>query len=392
MSRPPAAGRPPSVLVVAAAAPALGGIPTFAQLLTDSPAVHAVARTSLLNTTRVAVREAGTLSPANVAHALTDVARVLRAGRHVDVVHVQAAPGRTYPLLRMLALCAAARASGAGVICHVHSARINGGSPDGFDPGGLYRYLLRRLAFVDLVLTVSDTGTRVLQRLVPGTRVETLDNAVDVAAFGRARPARSPAVLLFVGTLSVRKGLLDLFAAASRLRSGDGPGDGAGSWRLVVVGGPAEVGEREAAQVREAAEAAGMAGALVGEVRDQALRDRLASASALVLPSHWEGQPMVLLEAMASGLPVVATRVGAVPDVVRDGVDGLLVDAGDVPALATALEQMVASPELRARWGAAAHARALERHDLPVLAARLGVLYGQVAERAAARRRRRRLR
>jgi glycosyltransferase involved in cell wall biosynthesis len=376
----------PSVLVVAAAAPALGGIPTFAQLLTDSPHVRAVARTRLLNTTRVAVREAGTLSAANVAHAVTDVVRVLRAGRHVDVVHVHAAPGRTYPLLRMLALCAAARASGAGVICHVHSARINGGSPEGFSPGRVYRHLLRRLAFVDLVLTVSDTGTRVLQRLVPGTRVETLDNAVDVAAFGLARPDRDPAVLLFVGTLSVRKGLLDLFAAASRLRSR------VAGWRLVVVGGPAEVGEREAGQVRAAAEAAGMADALVGEERDRALRDRLAAASALVLPSHWEGQPMVLLEAMASGLPVVATRVGAVPDVVRDGVDGLLVDAGDVTALAAAMERVVTSPELRRRWGAAAHARALERHDLPVLAARLGVLYGQVAERAAARRRRRRLR
>jgi glycosyltransferase involved in cell wall biosynthesis len=359
----------PRVVVVAAASPALGGIPTFAELLVSDGHIREQAEMSLLNTTRVAVREAGRLSVDNIRHALEDCVRVFKAGRRADVVHLHAAPGRLFPLLRMLALCASARLSGAGVLCHVHSARINGGAPDGFHPSRLYRFLLRRIAFVDAVLTVADAGTRTLQALLPGVRVETVNNAVDVDSFPVADPEAEPAVLLFVGTLSVRKGLQDLFAAAAEVSA---PAD---SWRLVVVGGAAEVGEREAEQIRSSAEAVGLADALVGPRSGQDLKDTFGAASALVLPSHWEGQPMVILEAMASGLPIVSSRVGAIPDVVRDGVEGLLIDAHDVPALTAALETVIGSPDLRAKWGAAARARAQEAHDMPVLAERLRSLY-----------------
>ena len=373
--------RRPRVVVVAQARPALGGIPTFAELIVDDPRIGEVADVTLLNTTRRAVREAGTLSSENVRNAVQDTWRVFRSGRGADVVHLHVAPGRLFPLARTLALCAAAKAAGAGVLCHVHSARINGAGPDGFDPGPLFRLLLRRLAHVDAVLTVSESGTRTLRRLVPAARVETVDNAVDVEAFSAAVPDRSPVVLLFVGTLSVRKGLLDLFEALGQLASPPG------SWELVVVGGAAEVGEREAEQIRQAARDAGLATSLVGQRRGEELRTTFASASALVLPSHWEGQPMVILEAMASGLPVVTTRIGAIPDVVRDDVEGLLLEARDVPALTAALDRLVSSPADRARWGAAARARALEHHDVPVLARRLAGLYHEVARRPAPARR-----
>lgn len=367
--------RRPRVVVVAQARPALGGIPTFAELIVDDPRIGAAAEVTLLNTTRRAVREAGNLSAENVRNAVQDTWRVYRSGRAADVVHLHVAPGRLFPLARTLALCAAARASGAGVLCHVHSARINGAGADGFDPGPLFRLLLRRLALVDAVLTVSEAGTRTLRRLVPAARVETMDNAVDVQAFATAVPERSPAVLLFVGTLSVRKGLLDLFEAVRQLTSPPG------TWELVVVGGAAEVGEREAEQVREAARAAGLGASLVGQRHGEELRRTYASASALVLPSHWEGQPMVILEAMASGLPIVSTRIGAIPDVVRDAVEGVLLDARDVPGLAAALDRVISSPDDRARWGAAARERALGHHDVPVLARRLATLYAEVARR-----------
>lgn len=365
----------PRVVVVAQARPALGGIPTFAELIVDDPRFAEHARVTLLNTTRQAVREAGNLSVTNIRNAVHDTWRVYRAGRDADVVHLHVAPGRLFPLLRTLSMCAAARASGAGVLCHVHSARINGAAQDGFDPGLLFRFVLRRLAFVDALLTVSQSGTRTLQRLVPRAHVETVDNAVDVEGFRPASPGDQPAVLLFVGTLSVRKGLLDLFEALGRL------GAPAGSWRLAVVGGAAEVGEREAEQIRQAARDAGLAASLLGQQRGEELRSTFAAASALVLPSHWEGQPMVILEAMASGLPIVTTRIGAIPDVVRDDVEGVLVDAHDVPALTAALDRVIQAPQDRVRWGAAARARALEHHDVPVLAIHLAALYRRASRR-----------
>ena len=85
-----------------------------------------------------------------------------------------------------------------------------------------------------------------------------------------------------------------------------------------------------------------------------------AGASAFVLPSEYEAFGLVLLEAMASALPIVATRVGGVPEVIRDGEWGRLVPYGDVAALGDALREILTSPELARRWGqeGAAHVRA----------------------------------
>jgi glycosyltransferase involved in cell wall biosynthesis len=95
-----------------------------------------------------------------------------------------------------------------------------------------------------------------------------------------------------------------------------------------------------------------------------------AGSDVFVLPTAADASPHVVLEAMAAGLPVVATPVGAIPEMVADGRTGLLVPAGDPDALRAALERL-GDPGLRARMGAAAHARARERFDATANAARV---------------------
>lgn len=93
--------------------------------------------------------------------------------------------------------------------------------------------------------------------------------------------------------------------------------------------------------------------------RDEVL-GLLAAADVAVLPSAWENFPHAAVEALAMGTPVVATRVGGVPEIVRDGENGLLVDAGDADAFAAALERVLRDDDLRARLSAAA-AHSVER-------------------------------
>src|SRR5438270_13969950 len=100
-----------------------------------------------------------------------------------------------------------------------------------------------------------------------------------------------------------------------------------------------------------------------------------AAFDTLVLPSGNEGTPVSVLEALAAGTPVVATRVGGVPDVVRDGEDGFLVEAGDVEMLADRLAELAADPELRARLGAAGRARVLPRYAVDRLVQDIDELY-----------------
>ena len=89
-----------------------------------------------------------------------------------------------------------------------------------------------------------------------------------------------------------------------------------------------------------------------------------AAFDALVLPSANEGTPVSAIEALASGRPVVATRVGGVPDVVRDGIDGFLVDPGDVDALADRLADLASDPDLARRMGETGRSRVLSRYSV----------------------------
>jgi len=100
-----------------------------------------------------------------------------------------------------------------------------------------------------------------------------------------------------------------------------------------------------------------------------------------MLPSANEGTPVTAIEALASGCPVVATRVGGVPDVVRDGEDGFLVEPGDVLALADRIVRLAADPSLRGRLGAAGRERVVPRYGVGRLIGDVDGLYRELLER-----------
>ncbi|MFL5965075.1 MAG: glycosyltransferase family 4 protein [Gaiellaceae bacterium] len=108
---------------------------------------------------------------------------------------------------------------------------------------------------------------------------------------------------------------------------------------------------------------------------------------ALVLPSGNEGTPVSVIEALAAGTPVVATRVGGVPDVVRDGEDGFLVDPGDTSALAERLTQLATDAPLRERVGAAARDRVFSRYAVDRLVDDVDRLYRSLLQATPASRR-----
>jgi glycosyltransferase involved in cell wall biosynthesis len=95
----------------------------------------------------------------------------------------------------------------------------------------------------------------------------------------------------------------------------------------------------------------------------------------LLLPSANEGTPVSVIEALAAGRPVVATRVGGVPDIVRDGVDGYLVAPGDPSELAERLVRLARDPDRRARMGADGRARVLQRYTVARLVDDVDLLY-----------------
>ena len=154
-----------------------------------------------------------------------------------------------------------------------------------------------------------------------------------------------PPVVLAVGRLRAPKDFPTLVGAAGRLAP-------ASARVRIVCDGP----ERAALEAEVERRQGGADVELLGE-RDDVPR-LLAEADVFVLPSRSEGMPLSVLEAMAAGLPVIASAVGGVPELVVDGVTGLLVPPADEAALAAALERVAGDADTRARMGEAARHRA----------------------------------
>lgn len=168
-----------------------------------------------------------------------------------------------------------------------------------------------------------------------------------------------PGYLLFVGRLRIRKGVEVLLEALQDLRSRHP------SARLRIAGD----GEHRRRLERRLAELdLGEAVAFLGTCDAGRVRRLLAGAAALVVPSIYEGMPLVVLEAMAAGVPVVASAVSGIPEVVVDGETGWLVPPEDPRALGVALEDVLARPDEARRRGEAGRRR-VDEHFRPSVAA-----------------------
>ncbi len=167
-----------------------------------------------------------------------------------------------------------------------------------------------------------------------------------------------PGYLLFVGRLRIRKGVEVLLEALRELR-GRVPG------AVLKIAGD---GEHRAALERKAA-GLGLAVTFLGTRDGSRVRALLAGAAALVVPSIYEGMPLVVLEAMERGVPVVASAVSGIPEVVVDGETGWLVPPEDPEALAGALEEVLTDPPEARRRGEAGRRRIEERYRPAVAAA-----------------------
>jgi glycosyltransferase involved in cell wall biosynthesis len=169
--------------------------------------------------------------------------------------------------------------------------------------------------------------------------------------------------LVFVGRLTAIKGLrvlIEAFAAARASRPG---------LVLTLIGDGDDRAhlERLAAPLGDAVRFAGFQS-------QEGVAAALAEADAMVLPSFAEGLPVVLMEALASARPVIATQVAGVSELVEEGVSGFLVPAGDAETLADRIGRLADDPALRARMGAAGRARVRAEFDARTEAARIGAL------------------
>jgi glycosyltransferase involved in cell wall biosynthesis len=228
--------------------------------------------------------------------------------------------------------------------------------------------LTAKLEHARFAVAISDFGRSQLMRLTAAERwpaIHVVRCGVDPTLYTppeKRGGSDTAAEVLFAGRLLHGKGLSLLFEAIAELRR-----RGLDLSATIVGDGPAR-GEFESAAHR--------LGLLehvrfVGSVGQDDIREHYARADVFCLPSFAEGIPVVAMEAMATELPVVITRIMGIPELVEDGIEGLLVAPGRVDALADALERLVRSPRDRVRMGQAGRAKVQADYDVARTAARM---------------------
>ncbi len=257
------------------------------------------------------------------------------------------------------------------------------------------RFLCR---FADCILVNAEAVRRWLEgQGYPSEKIAVIRNGVDLARFrprpgnGAIRrslglPPRSPLVAVFA-RLDQNKGI-EYFLEAAAIVAARNPGV-----RFLIVGDKFVL--KEGAIVGDVAHRESLEGrarrlGLEGRVAFTGFRldvpEILAEVSVSVLPSLSEGLPNAVLESMAAGVPVVATRVGGIPEAVEDGLSGMLVPPGDGAALARAIGMLLEKPELARRLGRAGRERVEVSFSLDRMVRRTQGLYVGMLERAMARR------
>jgi glycosyltransferase involved in cell wall biosynthesis len=275
---------------------------------------------------------------------LSAMAQVLlgAAGGRMALLHVNLAQGLS--VLRKFLLVYCASWAGVPTVVHVHASKL----PQFYArlPRALRLLLRRAFRRPSCVIVLGESARRFVigELAVDPARVIKLTNGVPEPTAARVPlEAGQPFRLLFLGSQFERKGLPDLLSALAR------PEVAGLNWQLTVAGSD------EARPFRERARELGIEArvAFTGWVDQQRSSELLARADALLLPSYDEGLPLVILEALAHGVPVVCTPVGEIPQFLKDRETALFVQPGRCDELARAIAELMGDSDLRTGLAAA---------------------------------------
>jgi len=358
----------PRLLAVGPLPPPLGGV----QLMNERLIGSSLARDFEIETVntskgraRWAVEKQSWRTPVDfVRHAAMLIAAIVRF--RPDVVYVHAASGFSFS--RDWALMAIARLMGRRVVCHYHGTRhtIFPSTETAFGRFAGRAMMAAAHRVIALSPGYRDTYAQVWGR----SDLAWSPNLVDLAPYA-GLPATAPwlapgeRAVLFMGRLSAPKGIYDLFDAMAPVLANHP------DVRFVLAG----VAETEAQEplLRAEVERRGLASRVtfLGSVEGREKALAYATSSVIAIPSWTEAFPLVIPEAMAGGVPMVVTAVGAIPDFLVDGEDGLLIPPRDPRALAAALDRLLSDESMRARMSARVRQRAEREFAVEVGAERV---------------------
>ncbi|MBI3526273.1 MAG: glycosyltransferase family 4 protein [Betaproteobacteria bacterium] len=290
----------------------------------------------------------------------------------VMIVHLNTALN-TRAFWRDFAYLIAAKICGAKVLYQVHGGAL---PHRFFERNRILSALLRGvLQLPDAIVVLAKCELDAYRKFVPGQQVLLFPNAIDCAPYekflrGRSDPA-APLRLLYIGRLAQEKGLAETLLGFKYARA-----QGVKVQFFIAGSGPEEVSLKQLAGELGLAEDVSFVGPVFGEDKLKLL----VAADAFVLASYAEGLPYALLESMAAGVPVIVTRVGAIPDVVAERIHGLFVPPRDPGAISHAIATLASNRRLLARMSTACRERVVGDYSIDRLAGKFCGLYAELCD------------
>jgi glycosyltransferase involved in cell wall biosynthesis len=362
-------GTRPRVLVVGALPPPHHGCSVIMENLLTSPLGERFEILHLDIADRRGLENIGRLDAGNVWLAGVHGARFVRMllGARPDLVYLTLGQN-TWGFLRDALFLWPTALRGVPLVVHFQTGRFDRLHREAPAPvRRLVRALVPRAA---RGVVLGQVMVPLIRELLPADRIVIVPNAVPDLAIVPAPVRTSTRVRgLYLGNLIESKGYAEAVAAARRLAA-----TGL-DFELILAGGVQDAH----AHARALQVAAGAGGRIrfEGPVHGAAKIALLRSSDFMVFPTRYEseGHPLVLLEGMAAGLPIVSTRHAAIPETVVEGETGLLVEPGDTRALAAAMRSLIEDPSLRERLGRAGRERYLENYTIMRWADRMGDVF-----------------
>jgi glycosyltransferase involved in cell wall biosynthesis len=294
-----------------------------------------------------------------------------------QVTHISTAGGLSF--LKNSLLVIISRLVGSKVLLHVHQ----GLAPAYLDQPSWQQWYIRQIVKACHGLIVVSKEWLAFQDIVPETPVIIMPYAIDLAPYRKIAEARfhggqkSPLHILYLGYIGEAKGSMDLIEAV-RIMVPDLEASERDGEVIELVGPELYPGAirsvNELIQRYKLEKRVVIGLPVVGADKEATF----ARADFFVCPSHHEGLPLTIIEAMASGLPIVGTNVGGIPDLVTHGLNGLLVEREQPGQLAKYLLQLIGDDALRIRMGEQGYTRACQNHDIERYIDRLLNVYQEV--------------
>jgi glycosyltransferase involved in cell wall biosynthesis len=287
-----------------------------------------------------------------------------------EMVHINTSLNRR-AYWRDLVYMVVTRLSGARVIYQVHGGDL----PRKFARHNrvLSALLRSSLSLADVIVVLAQSELEAYREFIPDADIRVIPNAIDCAPYAKLqrehRDAQAALRLIYIGRLSRQKGLCEALNGLHLARS-----EGVSANLVIAGSGPDEATLRQLVERLELTSAVRFAGPVFGEAK----RALLAESDVLLFPTYAEGLPYALLESMAAGVPAITTRVGAIPDVVVDGVHGIFVAPRTIPAIAQGIKKLAGDRTLLAKMSAACRTRIATRYSVQRFAGEFSRLYSGI--------------